>query len=437
MRLRLICCVTLTLTVFLAGLPACGAEPAGTPPSNAQVADKPIDAAAEALVMFNFAPRWMPVPAAFRDSMGQGPTPVGGMHASVFRPATQEELNLSAEQRQTIADIKTKRMAEMTDRNDQMRRLPPAEQQKKVEEYQQWRKQFEEDVRKDIAAALTPKQFQGLKDSIFPDYVIGFLYGAKIRAEIGFGPEQEGQFRRLAKERLSRFQQEYMRRAERIWGLLSSEQQADLYEMIKQQPPRSAISTLSFELGFPNDESLVGYPMLAEVPVRERLGLSDKQQEQLRAILAEGGVRARKAFQEAYEREMKDAQEEQSGAARDVNAMKERDAKEREAREKDANERKLREAEDKKAIEGILTADQLATLREIDVRRQVVLTLGAQDRRKAAGISDQQAADLARIGKETSEQLYRVDREMLGRAMKLLTPDQREKLEKKIDQRGW
>jgi hypothetical protein len=40
MRLGLTCCVTLTLTAFLAVFPAHAAEPANAPPSNAQVADQ-------------------------------------------------------------------------------------------------------------------------------------------------------------------------------------------------------------------------------------------------------------------------------------------------------------------------------------------------------------------------------------------------------------
>ena len=95
------------------------------------------------------------------------------------------------------------------------------------------------------------------------------------------------------------------------------------------------------------------------------------------------------------------------------------------------------EADDKKRVEAILTPQQLTTLNEINFRRQVVLALGYPEKRKTIGMTDQQTADLQRLDKETNEQQYRIDQEMLGQALKILTPRQREQLREEIDRRGW
>ena len=83
----------------------------------------------------------------------------------------------------------------------------------------------------------------------------------------------------------------------------------------------------------------------------------------------------------------------------------------------------------------MLTPQQLTTLNEIDFRRQVALALGYPEKRKTVGITTEQETDFQRLDKETHDQLYRIDCDMLGQAIQILTPHQRQQLQEKVDRR--
>jgi len=94
------------------------------------------------------------------------------------------------------------------------------------------------------------------------------------------------------------------------------------------------------------------------------------------------------------------------------------------------------EIDEKNRVEAILTPQQLTTLVEINFRRQVVLALGYPEKRDSIGMTDQQKTDLQQLDKESSEQQYRIDREMLDKVLEIITPPQREQLIAEIDRRG-
>lgn len=132
---------------------------------------------------------------------------------------------------------------------------------------------------------------------------------------------------------------------------------------------------------------------------RSTLRLSTEQAEQLQAVMADAGARVKKARQ---------------GGANQSDA----------------------EIDEKNRVEAILTPQQLTTLVEINFRRQVVLALGYPEKRDSIGMTDQQKADLQRLDNESSEQQYRIDREMLGKVLELITPPQRQQLIAEIGRRG-
>lgn len=94
-------------------------------------------------------------------------------------------------------------------------------------------------------------------------------------------------------------------------------------------------------------------------------------------------------------------------------------------------------AEGKRRVEAILTPQQLRTLGQIDFHRKVVLALGYPEKRQAIAMSDQQTADYQRLVKETDEAFSRSSHEIVGVVLQILTPDQREQLRGAIEQRGW
>jgi hypothetical protein len=375
-----------------------GAPPAAAPPENSTAAAKPdkdpADAADDELdeldARLSFAPMWGPIP---RFTEPGGPVP-SHFHAIVWEPAWQRELGISAEQKNALEAIRDKAVTEARQHSEQFQKLSPEEKQAEVKSWggksAPWRQQLDEDVRKQIEAVLTPEQLTTILDYSFPHYVLAVLYDAKKPQEIGFGPEQQEAFRQLAREHQAAIQEELLKQAEEIWGLMSPQQQAQLADVVKRQGPTSAILSLAFEVGFDPNAMALHYPMLSELPVRKRLKLSDEQERQLQAVMAGAGARSEKARKEGTESESSD--------------------------------------ENKKQLEAILTSAQLAMLKQIDLRRAVVLAMGYPDKQKSIGITDQQSAGIQRIQKETHQRQYRVDRELLAKAVQILTPAQREQL---------
>lgn len=416
--------VTLAFAAFFVTFPAHGGQPAGSPPPNSQPDGQPPgrpadNAARDAMAMFRFAPLWMPVPKfppaphfppASNVEKTALPVPAPA-YAEIWQPQWQAEIGLSVEQKKKLLAINTKAVAEAKDHSEQFKKLSPEEQKAQVKAWagksSPWRQQLANKVCNQIEAVLTPRQLQTLKDYSFPAYAIGLLYDAKTRQEIGFNPEQEDGFRRLAKERLAQFQQVYMERAEKLWGMLTPGQQAALPEVVKRQGPTSAVLSIAWDLGFDLDNFLAHYPMLAEAPVRTRLGLTAEQEKHLHVVMADSAARKEKVRQER------------------LSGKKQRSMPHSNA-----------EADEKKRVEAILTPQQLTTLNEINFRRQVALALGYSKKRKTVGVTAQQAADFQRLDKESHERLYRIDREMLGQALETLTPRQREQLREEIDRRA-
>ena len=399
------CCALVIGGIFaIAGLtnPSLAEELNDKP--NVQAAVEPADAIPNPRAMDSFAPMWIPVPRFSIDPNAQEAIPIAcHFYSVIWQPQWQKELDLSADQKEALLAINTKALTGAQRNLEQFKNLSPEEQKAQVKLWAgktaPWRLQFENEVRKQIESVLTPQQLQTIKADTFPVSVVGLLYDAKVRLQIGFDPHQEDRLRSIVQERFARLQQESLKRAEKVWGLLTPQQKAELPEVVRRQGPTSAILSMAQELGFNFDNFIARYPMLAESPVRERLRLSTEQAEQLQSLMADAGARLKKLRQ---------------GGAPQPEA----------------------ENDDKKRVEAILTPQQLTTLVEINFRRQVVLALGYSEKRESIGMTDEQTADFQRLDQESSEQQYRIDREMLGKVLEIVTPPQREQLIAEIDRRG-
>ena len=89
-------------------------------------------------------------------------------------------------------------------------------------------------------------------------------------------------------------------------------------------------------------------------------------------------------------------------------------------------------------MEAILTPEQLTTLNEIDLHRQVVLAFGYPEKRKSVDVTEQQVAGYEQLLKDAHKPMYEMDREMLGRAMEIFTSAQKDKLRAIMAERlGW
>jgi hypothetical protein len=349
-----------------------------------------------------FAPLWIPVPRFHGQSGAENTVPVPTKaYAIVWQPQWQKEIGLSAEQQKKLTAINSTAMAEVKRHTEQFGRLSPEAQKAQVESWggkpAPWTQQLDNEVRKQIEAVLTPGQLQAIQEFAFPSLAVALLYDATVRRETGFGPQQEDQFRRVVREKLARSQQVSLERAEKVWGLLTPQQQAKLPQLVKEHGPTSKVLSLAYEVGFDID-AMAGYPMLAQAPVRKRLKLSAEQENQLQAVMADAAARSRKVLQ--------------------------------------GQQNPDSQADDRGRVEAILTPQQLTTLDETNFRREVVLVLGYPEKRQSIGMTDQQMAGLEQLDKDTHEQLYRIDREMLAKALEILSPRQREQLRAEIDRRG-
>jgi hypothetical protein len=93
-------------------------------------------------------------------------------------------------------------------------------------------------------------------------------------------------------------------------------------------------------------------------------------------------------------------------------------------------------SEARRQIEGLLTAEQLTTLKDIIFSSSAIASLMDARFREELQLNDQQKAALDRFGRETSEVGRRVPREIFTKGFALLTPEQQQKLREEVDRRG-
>jgi hypothetical protein len=407
----------LAIAALFVTFPAYGEQSAGSPQPSDEAASRtsrtPADAARDARARLRFAPMWMPVPK-FEPSNTEPALPVpSAAYAITWQPQWQEELGLSDEQKKELAAINAKAVAEAEEHAGQFKKLSPEEQQAEVNTWAgksaPWRQQLDREICREIERVLTPQQLQTVKDFMFPRYVVGLLYDAKVRQEVGFTPEQEDRLRSLAKDRLAKFQEVWMEQAEKLWNMLTPQQQAALPEVVKHQGPTSAALSIAWDLGFELDNIAPGHPMLGEAPVRKRLGLSAEQESQWHAITTDFSAGQAELRQE-------------QAAAKTQASQRELEVKE--------SALHIRATQQ---VEAVLTPEQLAAVKEIDFHRRAALALHYPEKRRTVGITPEQDAEMQRLEEQTHERLYDIDCEMLDRALEIPTPRQQEQLREEID----
>lgn len=367
--------------------------------------------AEDTFARLRFAPMWLPVAASEMLPDPNAAQPVASAAVAMVCDADRHKhIELSAEQRQALHEINMKGIAQSAEQSERMKALSPEARAAEVESWggkpAPWRQQFDDEITQQIKALLTPQQLEAVNVFTRPGHMVGFLYDAEFRRQINFSPEQEVSFRSVVKERLSQFQAEYLERADQAWDTLTPQQQKEIVEVVKKQGPTSATLAVAYHLGFDTDVMSLSYPLLAEIPVRQRMELSTEQEKQLQTVMADTA-----AWSREHLLKMPQA---------DPNADQRR-------REYDK--------QIKGRIDAILTPQQLAKLEEIDFRRKVVLALGYPEKRASIGITAEQLAELERFDDETMEKLQRIDREMLAKALSVLTRAQRDQLATLIEQR--
>jgi Spy/CpxP family protein refolding chaperone len=405
--------IVVVLAVASAAVSALGGKPSSSRPRKRELSKEATDSLRETFTRLRFAPMWTNVPKFLPDPKSKPePVPVAA-YAVIWQREWQAELRLTPEQRTSLAVIRAKATAESEQQTQDFQELSSEERKAKVKSWggkpSPERQALEKETRHAIEAILTPEQLQTIRDYVFPERVVNLLYDASVRREIDFSPEQEARFRRIAKEKLAGVQEMSLEQAEKLWAMLTPEQQESFQEIAKHQGPTSATLSIAWELGFDFSSAVPGHPMLGEAPVRKRLKLNPEQEKQIDDITAEAAKRQRA-------REERMAGDTPSEAEPDWTW----------------------ETDAQKRVEAILTPEQLATLNEIDLRRRVTLAFGYPEKRKEAGVTERQFDAYKRLVRQAHKPMYNLDRAMLARAVDILTPAQKEKMRAVIKERlGW
>lgn len=368
-----------------------------------------------------FAPMWTSLGLSSQMGFELPPEDIASIvHVSIWRSDCQKAIGLSAEQKATILAINAKYLAEQRKHQAQWLAMPADQRDTEAcrKQAKQWGKAFSDGIRREIEASLTAKQVESLKEFGFVAFSVESLYRGKIRRVLGLTAEQEKTLQRVYIERLSRVQNEQLKHADKAYAVLTPEQHAKFLEL--RQGPTSAVLSLANDLGFYYGLICQSYPMLAMQPVRERLKVDANQEKKLSALMTESARKQQAAM----------VRSRQNLAA----AMKETtNSPTTASRAADADDMNV---DDSAQIEAILTPKQIAALKDIDLRRRMLLALGYADKRKTLGITDPQTAELNRIDRETIDGLRRIESEMIRKPLDVLTPVQQTKLREMFNRAG-
>jgi Spy/CpxP family protein refolding chaperone len=170
-----------------------------------------------------------------------------------------------------------------------------------------------------------------------------------------------------------------------------------------------------------------GHWMLSQEGVQKEIGLSDEQKEKLRAI----GKKYYEQVRQGYPR--------QSAIKWQELSEEERKQKMEEMREKAAEaQKKRKEVTDAltKQVEEVLSAEQLAALKDIEFRQRAGYMLRNARVLEAIGASKKQQARLDKNQQQLNAKIRELQRKASEKAFDVLTPEQMEKL-RKLHQEGY
>lgn len=158
-----------------------------------------------------------------------------------------------------------------------------------------------------------------------------------------------------------------------------------------------------------------GYGALASTSVQKELGLSDAQKQKLRKIADE------------YRRETQEAWRQQWEKIRHL-SPEEQQKYWAEERETLARRGKERIAAVRKAVEVVLTPQQLQQLQEINFRNRAAAMLQNPGTLDRLGATQQQKERLRKLHEELQQKIYQLQRQAFEESFQVLTPDQQRQL---------
>jgi len=164
-----------------------------------------------------------------------------------------------------------------------------------------------------------------------------------------------------------------------------------------------------------------GYWILGQEDVQKEIGLTDEQKEKLQAIGKNYYEQMRQGYQRYSAVKWQELSDEQ------------RKQKIEEMRKKAAEAQKKRQKTMEaftKQVEGVLTKEQLAAVKEIEFQRRAGYMLRNPRVLEAIGANEKQQARLEKNRKRLSDKMRELQRKAADKALDVLTPEQMEKLRK-------
>ncbi len=370
--------------------------------------------------------------------------------------AVVKELNITAEQKGKLRALQFKHNADTMRFFQQRKDMPQDEVLKAIT---QWRQQQWSDIRKRAEEILTPTQIKKLNEYACQVWAFQNLHdsSSKILGELGVTAEQQDKLRTLWKEINDRARQDLQGQIDRLLAVLNLQQRAQLRDEAFGPDWADSNPQLAIEVGGDIEKiylpGLSPYPDFTKEDVRQELGLSAKQQNQVRDLLGGASDLAERLVAEWRKLSPAERKKREEPAARKggggasassgVSAEKlkkweaqlENNAKK--ARREDWTERQQdplvkANAQLVKQFEAILTPPQLARYKEMAFRYAVAGGLVDEIILRKVGASDRQIEALVRLSDDYVENFRRLMREMGAKTLKILTTAQQEKVREEV-----
>ncbi len=374
--------------------------------------------------------------------------------------AVLKELNVTAEQSTRLRAIQAKYYADQWKFLQEMRGLPV---DKRTEALTRWDVDKKKETRKQVEEVLNPKQTETLKELTFARKAVSRVFDPGVLEDLGATAEQRVKLKAIVEQDGRRFQQDYQNRQDRAMAILSPQQRARLREESLGPEGLRAYAELTIKVEGEAQPLLVftvyPYPDLSEETVRKQLGLNSSQQSQVRVLMG-GSASQTEYFERKLQKlspeERKKWQASRAGTSAygfggSTAGLSQEQRKKRLADFAEKMKKRQREerakfeeqpmakigADLRRQFQAVLTPEQLAVYRDMAFRNISGSAIWDQQLVRKIGASDEQKAALRRMFDENHAAFDKSSRDAVGKALKILTPAQRERLRSELERQDW
>jgi Zn-dependent protease with chaperone function len=364
----------------------------------------------------------------------------------LMEPPVLKDLKLTTEQTQKLRAIAKKHIDDLKKRPAEKGPAPSA----------QWYRQERKQIQAEAERILTPEQVKLLKDLSIRNLAWMRIPDSQGWARLGLTEEQQKAMRSLGQEMQSWTEKTTREMNERALGSLTAQQRLRLREeALGPLGPQDGLQMVPIRVAGGADLLLYylwPYPDFAGPPLREQLGLSPAQQQQVRDILGGSTTLAEALAREVGKLPPEERKKLPPGSQSSVfncacssgfcGESPEQVAKfwddlvkaRRNERAGFAEQPVMKPAVRlRKRFEALLTPKQLELYRDQAAANFATNVTSDQVLLRMIGASEKQAADIERLLTDHGRRLRQFRREMAGKLFGLLTPAQQASLRADVE----